>query len=74
MAAGGVLPFPQDRSSAGYSLGYGGSGPQAVRRQVVSLLGLGRDAQVSSRWPFYDAGYPTWVPVAEMRAFFTDGR
>lgn len=74
LRGGGVLPFPQDRSSAGYSLGYGGSGPQAVRRQVVSLLGLGRDAQVSSRWPFYDAGYPTWVPVAEMRAFFTDGR
>lgn len=66
---GGAVPFPLDPQS-GYSLGYSGAGPQAIKAMAARLLGLDRRTSVGPRWPFYREGYPTRVSADEMKGFY----
>lgn len=65
-------PFPLDPQS-GYALGYGGSGPQAIKAMAARLLGLDSATPVGPRWPFYRDGYPTHVTADEMASFYAAG-
>lgn len=64
-----ALPFPKHWDS-GYSLGYDGSGPQAIKAMAAVLLGLNKAAPIGPRWPFYREGYPTQVTAEEMMDFY----
>lgn len=66
-----ALPFPRDRDS-GYALGYGGTGPHAVKDMAARLLGLASNVPCP-RWPFFREGYPTHVSAEEMSGFYTGG-